>query len=239
MENVWGYVESTQTDSPSTGGQYLKAEIIDDEGNGEPTRRHDIRAVGTKAAFLVAVYAISVVVGYVGGSVFYATVEAIESFVGQPVGGLAHEATVASAAGTVPVGSAVVTENGLRIRCAGSFTKPGKGKNGEPTVVVALEVQNISDDKVIMRKGDIAAIGADGEFVEPLDQMIARGDKGSFHQFTSVAVEPGGEHYTITASFYEVTRPTQLTYRPFASAGRGGPAYATFDIGGAQEAVLA
>lgn len=200
MENVWGSVETSRKNALSSEGEYLKAEIIEDGGNGGSERHHDMRAVWATAVFLVGVYIVSMVGGYVGSGAFYSTSEAIDSFIAQLAGGLAHDATVAPMVGGVPAGSTAITADGLRVRCAGSLTKPGKGRGGESTVVVAIEVQNIGDDKVVLRRSNIAGIGADGEVIEPLDQRLSRGDSEAFYQFTSVAAEPG-ECLTVCSSF--------------------------------------
>ena len=233
-----GKTKDMRLDALSADGEYLEAEVIDDGGSDGPKRGRELRFVQSMTAFFAVVFVVSMVGGYVGGGAICMAVEAADSLVAQFAGGSGNGAPLAPAADSVPAGSTAITADGLHVRCPGSFVKPGRGEGGEPTVVVALELQNVGDDKVVLRKSQFAAIGADGKAVEPLDQTLSRGDGGAFCQFTSVAVEPG-ERLVVCSAFRMAAGPTQVTYRPGKRSRGYGADCTALEIGGAQETMLA
>lgn len=238
MENVWDTTEIMKMNVPSVDGEYLEAEVIEDGERDGREERRSLRFIRPLTLFFAAIFVVSMLGGYVGGGAMYTTVEAIDSLVAFVAGGADEGEAQADMATAAPLGTTVLSDDGLRIRCAGSFVKPGKGKNSEPRIMVALELQNVGDEKMVLRKSQFTALGPDGRIVEPFDQELSRGDNDAFYQFTSAVVEPG-DTYTVLASFYKASNPVQMVYEPYAGNRAKNGRSQLFEICGERETLLA
>lgn len=235
MENVWSIRDSIGMHSQVERAEIIEAEVVDGRC-ASPSGNSRLRFMRPAALLFAAVFLTSMLGGFVGGGAIYAAIGAIDSLASHLDGRVADGEPHHSIPTSVPAESSVVAADGLRVRCAGSYVKPGEGKGGEPMVMVALEVQN-TGAKTVLRKSQFSAISADGRSVGPVDQTISR-EEGGFFQFTSIAAEPG-ERFLICVAFYQVSEPVQIVYEPHMPGSAAGAPCVTLDIGGAQESILA
>lgn len=226
-----------RTDAIPFEEEYVEAEVIEEESIGRD-RRISTRFVRPLTVFFTGVFAISMIGGFVGGGAIYTIIEAANSLVMQLSSDAAEVEPHVDIPEGAPVGTAAATSDGLLIRCDGSYVLQGKGVNGTNLVVVTLEVENAGTEKIVLRKGQFAAITSDGSVIEAVDQTLSRGNSSAYYQFTSVTAEPG-EHFTVCSTFYETTSPDKAVYRPYKHSKGYDAACTTLEIEGMPEAVLA
>lgn len=226
-----------RTDVIPFDGEYVEAEVIEEESIGQG-RLNKTRFVRPLAAFFMGVFAVSMIGGFVGGGAINTVFGAVNSLVMQFAGDSVEAETYASIPEGTPVGTPATTSDGLLIRCDGSYLQQGKGINGANLVVVTLEVENAGTEKIILRKGQFAALASDGSAIEAVDQTLSRGNSSAYYQFTSVTAEPG-EHFIVCSTFYETTSPDKALYRPYKHSKDYDATCTTLEIEGMPEAVLA
>lgn len=214
MDRIWSGRDIVQVDAIASEAEYVEAEVVDAKCYG---RRRAARFIRPMAIFLTAVFAVAMLVAFVGGGVLFTMVGAAHNLLSH--GGEAAPANGAlTACGELtPAGTSSIGADGMKLRVTGTIVKPAGGSQMQPLLEVGVEVQNMSRERIILRKTQFTAYDDRGNKVVPCDQVISRGGNAPFYILTSICLDRG-ESAELILSFYEVCRPDRLVYEPSAQA---------------------